>query len=164
MYIPQGPAKKNGSQIARRQDQAEVVSNSKNTILATWEPFFLPGPVHTLKVFNNEMLLSLSHFLFILTYQFSSASLRCSALWKVSHFQHLWCISYIRPEKNMIYTSMGGRGGCLIFEKLFHGRREGWDGRNEVTSAAKVWEEFEVFSRSTTPNAKSDFYMEVALL
>ena len=25
--------------------QAEVISNSKNKILATWEPFFLPGPV-----------------------------------------------------------------------------------------------------------------------
>ena len=29
-----------------RQGQAEVVSNSKNKILATWEPFFWPGPVH----------------------------------------------------------------------------------------------------------------------
>ena len=41
---------------------------------------------------------------------------------------------------------------------------KGWCGRNEVTSASKVWWEFEVFARSTTPNAKSDFYMEVALL
>ena len=29
-----------------RQGQAEVVSNSKNKSLATWEPFFLPGPVY----------------------------------------------------------------------------------------------------------------------
>ena len=28
-----------------RQGKAEVVSNSKNKILATWELFFLPGPV-----------------------------------------------------------------------------------------------------------------------
>ena len=41
---------------------------------------------------------------------------------------------------------------------------KGWCGRNEVTSASKVRWEFEVFARSTTPNAKSDFYMEVALL
>ena len=27
-----------------KQGQAEVVSNSKNTILATWEPFFFAGP------------------------------------------------------------------------------------------------------------------------
>ena len=31
-----------------RQGQAKVVSNSKNKILATWEPFFLPGPVYHL--------------------------------------------------------------------------------------------------------------------
>ena len=34
---------KNGSQVARifqARPKAEVVSNSKNKILATWEPFF----------------------------------------------------------------------------------------------------------------------------
>ena len=68
---------------------------------------------------------------------------------------------------------------CKNYDLHINGRREedasflksfpeaggkGWCGRNEVTSASKVWWEFEVFARSTTPNAKSDFYMEVALL
>ena len=38
-----------------RQGQAEVVSNSKNKILATWEPFFLPGPVQVHNVYETEV-------------------------------------------------------------------------------------------------------------
>ena len=43
-----GPSKKMVPRLWEffRQGQAEVVSNSKNKSLATWEPFFLPGPVY----------------------------------------------------------------------------------------------------------------------
>ena len=47
-----GPGKKMVPRLRElfRQGQAEVVSNSKNKILATWELFFLPGPAQCLLI------------------------------------------------------------------------------------------------------------------
>ena len=117
-----------------------------------------------------ESRYAMSHFLPISTYQVSSARLRAMHSGMISfstplmHFLDIW-----DQKKIMIYTSMGGRMRMKMphFWKAFPREEERGDEAgesNKVTSAVKVWEEFEVFARSTTPNAKSDFYMEVALL
>ena len=43
-----GPGKRMAPRLREffKQGQAEVISNSKNKTIATWEPFFLPGAVH----------------------------------------------------------------------------------------------------------------------
>ena len=72
---------------------------------------------------------------------------------------------FFETWKNYDLHINGRREEDASFLKSFpEAGEKGWCGRNEVTSASKVWWEFEVFARSTTPNAKSDFYMEVALL